>query len=89
MTSKDIDAERTILVRISDVFLGGNLAPLLIVQSLIGDAVALWATPRAEEPRSSSPMADPTVRFVVAEPLTRDLYAWPLNSRNENSLIET
>ncbi len=49
------------LVRIIDVFLRGNLAPLLIVLSLIGGAIALWATPREEEPQIVVPMADLTV----------------------------
>ena len=61
MTSPDAAADRTILVRIIDVFLRGELAPLLIVLSLIGGAIALYATPREEEPQIVVPMADLTV----------------------------
>ena len=44
--------------RIVDLFLRGDLAPLLIVVSLIAGAVAIVLTPREEEPQIVVPMAD-------------------------------
>jgi multidrug efflux pump subunit AcrB len=44
--------------RIVDLFLRGELAPLLIVASLIAGAVAIVLTPREEEPQIVVPMAD-------------------------------
>jgi multidrug efflux pump subunit AcrB len=52
------------LVRLIDVFLKGDLAPLLILLSLLGGAIALYATPREEEPQIVVPMAD----VIVAAP---------------------
>jgi multidrug efflux pump subunit AcrB len=48
----------TFLGRIVDLFLRGNLAPLLIVASLIAGLVAVVATPREEEPQIVVPIAD-------------------------------
>ncbi|MBW2363395.1 MAG: efflux RND transporter permease subunit [Deltaproteobacteria bacterium] len=50
--------DESILGKIVDVFLHGDLAPLLILLSLIGGAVALYATPREEEPQIVVPLAD-------------------------------
>jgi multidrug efflux pump subunit AcrB len=47
-----------ILGRIVDLFLRGNLPPLLIALSLLGGVVALFVTPREEEPQIVVPMAD-------------------------------
>ena len=46
------------LGRIVDVFLQGDLPPLLILLSVLGGAVALWLTPREEEPQIVVPIAD-------------------------------
>jgi multidrug efflux pump subunit AcrB len=72
------------LVRLIDVFLKGDLAPLLILLSLLGGAVALYATPREEEPQIVVPMADVVVMAPglpadeverqVATPLEKLLY---------------
>ena len=51
-------SETSFLGRIVDIFLQGNLAPLLILLSLLGGAVALWVTPREEEPQIVVPVAD-------------------------------
>ncbi|MFH1746108.1 MAG: efflux RND transporter permease subunit, partial [Planctomycetota bacterium] len=44
--------------RIVEVFLHGNLSAMLVVISLIVGAVALWVTPREEEPQIIVPLAD-------------------------------
>ena len=51
-------SDGSLLGRIVDVFLQGDLAPLLILLSLLGGAVALWVTPREEEPQIVVPVAD-------------------------------
>ncbi len=51
-------SESSFLARIVDVFLQGDLAPLLILLSLLGGAVALYVTPREEEPQIVVPLAD-------------------------------
>jgi multidrug efflux pump subunit AcrB len=48
----------SLLGRVIDLFLVGHLPALLIVVSLLGGAVALWLTPREEEPQIVVPMAD-------------------------------
>jgi len=72
------------LARLIDVFLNGDLAPLLILLSLLGGAVALYVTPREEEPQIVVPMADvivtapglpaAEVERQVATPLEKLLY---------------
>jgi multidrug efflux pump subunit AcrB len=47
-----------IFSRIVDLFLRGELAPLLIVVSLIAGGVAIALTPREEEPQIVVPLAD-------------------------------
>jgi multidrug efflux pump subunit AcrB len=54
----------SLLGRIVDVFLQGDLAPMLILLSLVGGAIALYATPREEEPQIVVPLAD----VLVAAP---------------------
>jgi multidrug efflux pump subunit AcrB len=44
--------------RIVEVFLRGNLSILLIIVSLLVGVVALWVTPREEEPQIVVPLAD-------------------------------
>ncbi|WP_339733522.1 efflux RND transporter permease subunit [uncultured Gimesia sp.] len=46
------------LTRVVEVFLRGDVAILLIIVSLMLGAVALWLTPREEEPQIVVPMAD-------------------------------
>jgi multidrug efflux pump subunit AcrB len=52
--------------RVVEVFLQGNLSVLLIVLSLIAGAVALYVTPREEEPQIIVPIADVFVRVPGA-----------------------
>ena len=47
-----------VVQRIVAAFLGGNLAVMLIVLALAGGAVALYVTPREEEPQIVVPVAD-------------------------------
>ncbi|MCC6682181.1 MAG: efflux RND transporter permease subunit [Phycisphaeraceae bacterium] len=47
-----------LLSRIVELFLKSNLSVMLIVLSLIAGAVALWITPREEEPQIVVPLAD-------------------------------
>ena len=52
-------AEKTpLLTRLVEVFLRGDVAILLVVASVVVGLVALWATPREEEPQIVVPMAD-------------------------------
>ncbi len=44
--------------RIVEVFLTGNLAPLLLLLSLVAGAIALVATPREEDPQIVVPVAE-------------------------------
>jgi multidrug efflux pump subunit AcrB len=62
MTSGAAFDREPVLARIVDVFLRGELAPLLIALSLIGGAIALWITPREEEPQIVVPIADVLVQ---------------------------
>ena len=50
------------LARVVDVFLTGSAAPMLVAVFLVGGAIALWLTPREEEPQIVVPMADVYVR---------------------------
>ena len=52
--------------RIVDLFLGSNLSMLLLLASLAAGAVALWVTPREEDPQISVPMADIIVQMPGA-----------------------
>jgi multidrug efflux pump subunit AcrB len=52
--------------RIVEVFLRGNLSVLMIIVSLIAGAIALWLTPRQEDPQIVVPLADVIVRMPGA-----------------------
>ncbi|MFC1597089.1 efflux RND transporter permease subunit [Planctomycetota bacterium] len=54
------------LSRIVEVFLRGNLSVLLILISLIAGAIALFVTPREEEPQIVVPLADVIVQMPGA-----------------------
>jgi multidrug efflux pump subunit AcrB len=58
--------EQSVVSRIVEVFLRGNLSVLLILVSLIVGAAALWLTPREEEPQIVVPMADVLVQMPGA-----------------------
>jgi multidrug efflux pump subunit AcrB len=59
MAGDGADRDRaSFLSRLVDLFLQGSLAPLLILLSLLGGAVALIVTPREEEPQIVVPLAD-------------------------------
>ncbi|MCC6580036.1 MAG: efflux RND transporter permease subunit [Phycisphaeraceae bacterium] len=51
-------SQHHLMQRIVETFLQGNLSAMLIVLSLIAGAVALWTTPREEEPQIVVPLAD-------------------------------
>ena len=51
---------------IVDLFLGSNLALLLMLAALAAGAVALLATPREEDPQIVVPMADIIVQMPGA-----------------------
>jgi len=61
--------------RIVEVFLRGNLSALLIILSLSVGAIALWVTPREEEPQIVVPIADVFVNVpgVSAEEVERQV----------------
>jgi multidrug efflux pump subunit AcrB len=52
--------------RIVEVFLRGNLSVLMIVVSMIAGGVALWLTPRQEDPQIVVPVADVLIRMPGA-----------------------
>ena len=52
--------------RIVDLFLGSNLSMLLLLASLAAGAVALWVTPREEDPQISVPLADIIIQMPGA-----------------------
>ncbi len=52
--------------RIVTTFLGGNLSVLLILVSLIAGVVALWVTPREEDPQIVVPIADIMIQMPGA-----------------------
>ncbi len=54
------------VVRVVEAFLRGNLSILMIVVSLLTGAVALWITPREEDPQIVVPLADVLVRMPGA-----------------------
>jgi multidrug efflux pump subunit AcrB len=54
--------------RVAHAFLNSKLTPLLIAASLGLGALALFATPREEEPQIRVPMVDVTVAWPGAEP---------------------
>jgi len=56
------EPDGSLLGRIVDLFLRGELPPLLIALSIAGGAVALLTTPREEEPQIVVPLADVHVR---------------------------
>lgn len=62
MTGGGPQARGSWLARVVDVFLTGSAAPLLVAVFLAGGALALWLTPREEEPQIVVPMADVHVR---------------------------
>lgn len=59
-------AKHTLVSRIVEVFLGGNLSVLLILITLIAGAVALLVTAREEEPQIVVPLADVIVQMPGA-----------------------
>jgi multidrug efflux pump subunit AcrB len=72
------------LSRIVSIFLDSKLSVLLIIFSLLAGAVALWVTPREEDPQIVVPLADIYVNYpgrsaaeveqLVASPLEKILY---------------
>ncbi len=54
----DNNEKTPLMTRVVEVFLRGDVAILLVVVSLVLGAVALWLTPREEEPQIVVPMAD-------------------------------
>ncbi|HZO82466.1 MAG TPA: efflux RND transporter permease subunit [Candidatus Binataceae bacterium] len=52
--------------RFVDLFLGSNLSMLLLLASLAAGVVALWVTPREEDPQISVPLADIIVQMPGA-----------------------
>lgn len=58
-----MENRRTWMSGLIDAFLTGHLTILLIIVSLAAGAVALWATPREEEPQIVVPVADVLVTY--------------------------
>ena len=79
-----MDEKLSLMGRVVDNFLRGNLAVLLMIISLVAGAVALWVTPREEDPQIVVPLADVMVSYpggtaeeverLVASRLERMLY---------------
>ncbi len=60
------EGEHHWMTRIVEAFLKGNLSVLLILISLIAGIVALWVTPREEDPQIIVPIADVLVSMPGA-----------------------
>ena len=58
-----------VIYRIVEVFLTGNLAPLLLILSIAAGAVALLVTPREEDPQIVVPVAEIVVDAPGAQAL--------------------
>ncbi len=58
--------KHTLVSRVVEVFLRGNLSVLLILMTLIAGGVALFVTPREEEPQIVVPLADVIVQVPGA-----------------------
>ncbi len=80
-----IDEQTPFLTRIVEVFLRGDIAILLTVVSLILGGVALWLTPREEEPQIVVPMADV---LVSAPGLSAEEVEQQVTSRLEKLLYQ-
>lgn len=80
----DATAHNDPLSRFVRLFLDSNLSIILVVFSLVVGGVALWVTPREEDPQIVVPLADVYVNFpgrsaaeveqLVSSPLERLLY---------------
>jgi len=80
------NAEKTpLLTRLVEVFLRGDVAVLLVVASVAVGLVALWATPREEEPQIVVPMADV---FVSAAGLSSQEVEQKITARLEKLLYQ-
>ncbi|MBN2056491.1 efflux RND transporter permease subunit, partial [bacterium] len=62
------DRKPTLTTRIVKAFLTSNLSVLFIIISFIVGVVALWVTPREEEPQITVPMADVIIQMPGMEP---------------------
>jgi multidrug efflux pump subunit AcrB len=80
----DRSEKSSLIIRIVDKFLDGNLAVILILVALLAGAAALLLTPREEEPQIEVPLADVYVHMpgasaaeverLVATPLEKLLW---------------
>jgi len=78
-------ARQPLLARVVDLFLRGSLPPVVIVLSLAAGLVALWGTPREEEPQIVVPMADV---FVEAPGLPVEEVERQVATRLEKLLVQ-
>ncbi len=79
-----MDNQKSFLTGLMETFLHGNLAILFMLVSLVAGGLALYATPREEEPQITVPVADVIVMYpggsaeeverMVAARLERMLY---------------
>ncbi|NQU23290.1 MAG: efflux RND transporter permease subunit [Candidatus Nealsonbacteria bacterium] len=74
-----------LMTRLVEVFLRGDVAMLLVAVSLVLGVVALWATPREEEPQIVVPMADV---FVSAPGLSAEEVERKITTRLEKLLYQ-
>ena len=58
-----MEGGNSVISRVINNFLKGNLAILLIIISLVAGAMALLATPREEEPQIVVPLADVLIMY--------------------------
>ena len=73
------------LTRIVEVFLRGDIAIMLTVVSLVLGGIALWLTPREEEPQIVVPMADV---LISAPGLSAEEVEQQVTSRMEKLLYQ-
>ena len=73
------------IARVVDVFLRGRLSAALIVVSLLAGGLALWLTPREEDPQIVVPLADV---FVTAPGLRVEEVERQVSTRLEKLLAQ-
>lgn len=84
-TDSAVEGKPPFLTRIVEVFLRGDIAILLTVVSIALGGVALWLTPREEEPQIVVPMADV---IITAPGLSAEEVEQQVTSRIEKLLYQ-
>lgn len=81
----EVNKKAPFLTRVVEVFLRGDIAIMLTVVSLVLGGIALWLTPREEEPQIVVPMADV---LISAPGLSAEEVEQQVTSRMEKLLYQ-